>query len=159
MLPTIGKRRVRRAWKKCLAGAVESWKPTGLTFTTEVRDLPPYLGTIPDPPLHGYCQIVRNECGVGHPEYQRTWESSTYGNPGDGYVGFAIIVAYFYQPYVLSLGMTRNLAHEIGHALGLGHRTRESGSMDPHTLMGAGLVAPDAHDIDSVRDYYSGGVP
>jgi hypothetical protein len=139
MLSTIGKRKVRRAWKKCLAGAIELWKPTGLTFTVERRDPLPYAGTMPDP-IKGFLLVTRNTSGD-----ERTFEI--------GGSDWAVVALNYYEPFILD-GMPHNLAHEIGHALGLGHRY-EAGSYGKLSVMGKSGFGPDDHDIESVKNYYA----
>ncbi len=78
------------------------------------------------------------------------WMPST--DPG-AFAGFVLKWFWLASPFTRRLA----LCHEIGHCLGLNHRSDSKTSVmyyGPTGYAGTSTV-PDTHDLDSVRSYYS----
>jgi hypothetical protein len=132
-------RPIRRAvWRKARDRALELWQ---LPFKVEegpVTYAYPGDGTGCIP---GAIHLVRQE---GQDRSHGGW---TYC--GGSVTWFGFWDSWWKALWYPSLVMT--ICHEVGHCLGLAHRYTPP---DMHGIMG-GDLKPDAHDIDSVREFYT----
>lgn len=152
--------RPRRAekWRKAREAGLAMWLPSGVTFNVVERSPdgypkmdgtrlsePGYIDTMLVP---GYLRLMR-----AAPEASRdgfawwVWPQSG-GNPRAAASFFKISVRFWLRT---AGSKAYVIGHEVGHCLGLNHRPSGSGPVSAG-IMGTG-TRPDAHDIESVKEW------
>lgn len=143
----------RRTWRWARDRALDNWREGGLDFVLEVGAGAKYYPVLR--PWEG-----GNAYQYMRPNTVRLLMDNTPGKPSFGfYSPFAAMlpgaVAVF-SPQTLSGAWLKwymrrsqmgHIGHEVGHTLGLWHRA-DAGIM-------SGSYRPDAHDLDSLRGYYT----
>ena len=148
VVPTLG-RRNRRRWRVLRTEALAKWAPAGFTFVVVSGDpanYPKFPVDEPDEYLRLTAPLISGVLRIMDLQGLQAWDlygGALYANGG---AWAALDMSRFW-----TLGAdTRRYAmvHELGHCFGLAHRQNVEG-----TCMWRGLE-PDAHDLDSLRNYY-----
>ena len=132
----------RRAWKWGREHALANWEASGIHFNVTTgpgakyyAGLPWQGGAVTPYLIPGTIRLLL-DAQTGRPDF--AW----YAN-GSGLV--VLSPASAIESYYQRRSVMGTLGHEIGHTLGLWHRA-DSGIM-------SGALRPDAHDIESVRNW------
>jgi len=168
--PVLGPIR-RTMWRLQRDAALDRWETSGLVFgvvegdpdrypkfdpdyTDEITHLTglmvhPFLRLMAMPHFYGSVYSEETESWIGGVQAAATWMPG--GDPGSLMAVKLGKAFWLMNPYNRAYIMT----HEIGHALGLNHRPQFEDNKSVMSGSGRISINPDAHDIDSLKTYYS----